>query len=650
MAHRKRTRDQLDAELALHLKRGRPEQAAAVLAAMVELDRDDDRLFVRLAELRQKLGDEAGARAAWQGAADAAERRGFSLRAMAALRQLARTLPAAEKPWMDLSRLALRLGLAADALGFLDEGLRAWEGAGDRGRALEALRRCHEIAPDDVRHALRLAHALWDAGSHVEAVQVLRDDAARHLRAGREEAWLSLGRDLAALAPALALNLDVARALLARQEPRGALKVLRPFLEGAGRDREAVALAARALAELGKPVRPARPEVPPVLLATPIPGRMAVVAPAPPAARKATAAPPSTSRPPSLPTATPPSPRSSRPAPRTAPHAPPPNPGRTTPPPREVPPARRPAAAPASPTVEEELVDLAGEGVTTENEAGQAPPGLSPADLAAAADLADEVVDLAAALSIEDDEVLPHELDDGLFHAGFLVAHGFDDEARAVLDGLEASRPGHPGVADLRRRLAAGRERVPARLTGAATPPVGPTPAPGSAPPPAEPDLLADLVLDAAVPPAPEPGAFDEAGLHYDLGMAYREMGLLTDALGELEAALLTAQGARAVDCLVALAQCHHARGHHAEAARALERALAATPITPAGAAAAAYELGRVREARGDAAGAATAFEAAERAVPAFRDARAQAARLRRGGPGGPGGPGGARPGGRAPA
>jgi len=674
MPHPKRVREKLDAELALQLRKGRATKAAAVLAEIVDKDRDDDRLFVRLAELRLKVGDEAGARAAYLGAAEAAEKKGFYLRAMAALRQLARTLGPAERPWLELSRLALRLGLVADALGFLDEGVRAWEAAGDRPKVLLALRRMHDLAPDDVRRTLKLAHELRSAGFLADAVTLLRNDAERHGRAGREEAWLSLGRDLALLAPSVALNLQVAKALLARDEPRGALKLLRPFLAGKERHAEAVGLAEEALAELAKPARPPVPAAPPLLLATPVPGRLGIVTPSPratpPPLPPATPAAPATL----LPLAAPfepivpdglgpdaaPAPLedeeplhvpievtgsvlipllSSGPVPPPEPTGPAILPALLEPSPGPVEAAGAaviptlprldwPAAAPPAPLAaeagaeagDEELVDLSGDGIMVEAD-GDAEA------LAAALDHEHEVVDLAsAALSVEDEPfILPEDVADELAHVSFLVAHGFEGEARELLDVVAAHHPGHPGVDELRVRMAAGRERRPARAARGEAAAVDQ----------ALEQLAgvefasAEAVLESFKQGVAASVPAGDWATRYDLGIAYREMGLWSDALAEFETALLSAPGARTVDCLLGVAQCHAARGHHAEAARALERALGVLPLTAEAAAAVTYELGLVRHARGDGPAAARAFESADRAVPGFRDARALAARLR---------------------
>lgn len=285
-------------------------------------------------------------------------------------------------------------------------------------------------------------------------------------------------------------------------------------------------------------------------------------------------------------------------------------------------------------TVEDEVVDLAGEGVTVEDD-----PDLAP------------VAVQAAPPSPESMEAPLHaDLFDDLAHAEFLITHHFDAEAHELLEGLAADHPGHPGVEALVAKLAAGRELVrphprpvaPATLESIeaasvhATPPVatGPAPSPGAAAAGALPlELLeavefatAEEVLQRFREGVAAEVADDDVATHYDLGIAYREMGLITEALAEFEVAFTSATGPKAVDCLVAMALCQGASEQLGEAVKTLKRALTHPALTPAGAAAVFYELGLLRERQGDPQAAARAFQAADRSVAGFRDARARAA------------------------
>jgi pilus assembly protein FimV len=103
---------------------------------------------------------------------------------------------------------------------------------------------------------------------------------------------------------------------------------------------------------------------------------------------------------------------------------------------------------------------------------------------------------------------------------------------------------------------------------------------------------------------------------HYDLGIAYREMGLLGDAVSEFEAAM--ASPARKIDCLHMLGLCTLERGGSADAARYFEQALAAPEATPEQQLAVRFELGRAFDALGDRIRARAAFEAVAAVDPTF--------------------------------
>ena len=116
---------------------------------------------------------------------------------------------------------------------------------------------------------------------------------------------------------------------------------------------------------------------------------------------------------------------------------------------------------------------------------------------------------------------------------------------------------------------------------------------------------------------------------HYDLGIAYREMGLLGDAVSEFRAAM--GSPARRIDCLHMLGLCTLEQGGAADAARHFEQALAAPDATPEQQLAVRFELGRAFDALGDRVRARAAFEAVAAVDPTFCDVEEWLERDRRG-------------------
>jgi tetratricopeptide (TPR) repeat protein len=114
---------------------------------------------------------------------------------------------------------------------------------------------------------------------------------------------------------------------------------------------------------------------------------------------------------------------------------------------------------------------------------------------------------------------------------------------------------------------------------------------------------------------------------HFDLGIAYREMGLFEDAIGEFRYAL--GSGARRLDALQMMGLCALDAGRGADAVGHLEQALASPELPDGREAPLRYDLGRVYEAIGDRA---RAIEVLERVVAldaGFQDAAERLEALR---------------------
>ena len=114
---------------------------------------------------------------------------------------------------------------------------------------------------------------------------------------------------------------------------------------------------------------------------------------------------------------------------------------------------------------------------------------------------------------------------------------------------------------------------------------------------------------------------------HYNLGMAYREMGLVEDALQEFRVAARSPEKAR--DAYTAMALVYREQGNRTDARAALKMALAVPSNTPEDRAAILYELGDLAEEEGDFEGSLGCFEKAARELPGFRDVESRIRRLK---------------------
>jgi tetratricopeptide (TPR) repeat protein len=105
---------------------------------------------------------------------------------------------------------------------------------------------------------------------------------------------------------------------------------------------------------------------------------------------------------------------------------------------------------------------------------------------------------------------------------------------------------------------------------------------------------------------------------HYDLGIAYREMGLVSDAVTEFRLAMEAPE--RRVGCLHLMGMCAHDMGEPEQAIGHFTEALAADGIPEEAVLALKLDLGKSHEATGDVASARSAYEEIQAVDPDFAD------------------------------
>jgi len=245
-----------------------------------------------------------------------------------------------------------------------------------------------------------------------------------------------------------------------------------------------------------------------------------------------------------------------------------------------------------------------------------------------------------------------------LDEATFFLEQGLVEEAREILETVEVVRPGLPRTAALLRQL----EEMEA--SGASAPRT-PTPVPGSDRPPGiEPipirtgsyNLAEELAEELATLPPEEPlpaaadGDFQysvdevfsefkkglekvvkptDVDTHYDLGIAYKEMGLLDDAIDVFEVARKGCKGLRKeLDCLTMMALLQGMKGDWKRSVEAYRQALASEHATGPTLIALHYDLAQAYESQGAPGRALTEYLEVSKLDPEHRDVQAAVARL----------------------
>lgn len=118
----------------------------------------------------------------------------------------------------------------------------------------------------------------------------------------------------------------------------------------------------------------------------------------------------------------------------------------------------------------------------------------------------------------------------------------------------------------------------------------------------------------------------DDPRAHYDLGLAYKEMELLDEAIDELEIALQAGEDPLRV--YEELGQCYMLKGDYANALKVLNRASSVPDRDPVERVGVFYHLGRCYEELGDVGAAKRAYEAVMGADTHFRDVAERLAAL----------------------
>jgi tetratricopeptide (TPR) repeat protein len=235
-------------------------------------------------------------------------------------------------------------------------------------------------------------------------------------------------------------------------------------------------------------------------------------------------------------------------------------------------------------------------------------------------------------------------LEDDLDEADFFVQQSLFDEARGILEALLSRHPGHPLVSAKLRDLNALEQQA----SGAV------------APANEEPEVVAQneaemsAEMPADLPGTTEAGAHEAEALadepvyeltrkgviekgvnaedfetHYDLGIAYKEMGLVDDAIAEFK--LVMRDPSREVQCHLMIGLCCLEKGQITEAIGQFKKGLYVEGITERESLSLYFELGQAYERLGDPREALYYYEKVMKRDPRFRQVEQRVESLRSG-------------------
>ncbi len=146
-----------------------------------------------------------------------------------------------------------------------------------------------------------------------------------------------------------------------------------------------------------------------------------------------------------------------------------------------------------------------------------------------------------------------------------------------------------------------------------------PIPVPARAAKPARPSVMLEKPVEEG-----------DSETHYDLGLAYKEMGLYDEAIKAFDK--LAHHPVRAVQTRLMIGLCRREQGNFSESIHAFKAGLHASQVTDREKQSLYYEIGVTYEAMGDAREALYYFEMVTKRDPAFADVNERVSRLRGGG------------------
>lgn len=222
-------------------------------------------------------------------------------------------------------------------------------------------------------------------------------------------------------------------------------------------------------------------------------------------------------------------------------------------------------------------------------------------------------------------------LSEDLEEVDFFISQGFIAEARDLIHGLLQTHPEHPRLLEMKEQVGGPGDGMPAKPKAPPAPPSAPRKKPAST---REPELtgtkLEDEQLTEVLSMFQEEvaGQVDDEdhGTHYDLGIAYKEMSLVDEAIGEFQIAARSTE--RRLDCCVMLGACFMEKGMPGEAIKWYEKGLLAAEDGSEENKGLQYDLAAALEADGATDKALEAFQALGAMGGQYRDVMARIKRL----------------------
>ena len=236
-----------------HLAKGNLDKAIVDYEKLVAGDPNDSRSLLKLGDLYTKKGAVHAACETYAKVANQYADQGFFLKAVAVYKQVLKLDPSKLEIWERLAEMYELLTLTSDALSTYERVAEGYTQSGKSYKALHALSKLAELAPDNFATQIRYAEALSKARRVDEAVGAFERAAVLLKNQGRVLDYIKVTERLLYHQPENATRArELARVYLDQRDPRLALSKLQPCFKADPKDVATLGLLAEAFAELGQ--------------------------------------------------------------------------------------------------------------------------------------------------------------------------------------------------------------------------------------------------------------------------------------------------------------------------------------------------------------------------------------------------------------
>lgn len=236
-----------------YLAKGQLDKAIAEFEDIVEADPKDARSALKLGDLYTKKGDTKRASATYHAVAAQYALEGMLLKAVAVYKQILKVDPSQTEAWEQLAEMYERLSLHSDALGTYEQLATAEIRAGNDARAIQLLEKVTELDPANVSAWVRYAETLSRSGESERAVEAFGHAADLLKTRGRTDDFVKVTERLLYHKPGdHARAREVAAIYVDRGEAAQALGRLEPCFKADPGDLQTLELLARTFLLIGQ--------------------------------------------------------------------------------------------------------------------------------------------------------------------------------------------------------------------------------------------------------------------------------------------------------------------------------------------------------------------------------------------------------------